>query len=29
VLREVLRQVAEGLPVPPAPPAEAGPHPLT
>lgn len=29
VLREVLRQVAAGLPVPPAPPAEAGPHPLT
>ena len=29
VLREVLRQVAEGLPAPPAPPAAAGPHPLT
>ena len=29
VLREVLRQVAEGLPTPPAPPAAAGPHPLT
>jgi AcrR family transcriptional regulator len=28
MLREVLRQVAAGLPVPPAPPAEAGPHPL-
>ena len=29
VLREVLRQVAEGLPVPPAAPAAVGPHPLT